>query len=238
MQSIDLRRALVALGICGVLSSITTVTNILLPRFYAPPADFDARVALLDNSFYMARQWILLVHPFLTLTGALGILLYKFAEHPGKTLTGFIFAFAEKITEFFLGTTILFVVLGLWVRGYGAATDAAVKATLRGRAEAFYDYLDGAYFLLWVTFTISTVLYGLATRNGDRLERTVSALYFVTAAITVLMLIGEYAGQNAWVRPIIFWGYAPLLTASRLLAGWMLIVRGRSARSGGATSTA
>jgi hypothetical protein len=223
MQQIDTRRALLGLGICGVLSSITTVTNILLPRFYTPPADFDGRVALLDNAFYMARQWILLVHPFLTLTAALGILFYRFAEHPGKTLTGFVFAFAEKITEFFLGTTILFVVLGNWVRGYGAATDAALKATLRGRTEAFYDYLDGAYFLLWVTFTISAVLYGLATRTGARLERTVSAFYFLTAAITLLMLIGEYAGQNLWVRPIILWGYAPLLTTSRLLAGVMLI---------------
>ncbi len=94
---------------------------------------------------------------------------------------------------------------------------------MRGRAEAFYDYLEGAYVLLWVTFTISAVLYGLATRNGGRLERTVSVFFFITAVLTVLMLVGEYAGQNAWVRPIILWCYAPALTTSRLLAGWMLI---------------
>lgn len=223
------RGALLGLGICGILSSLTTVTNILLPRFYPPPADFDARIALLDNAFYMARQWILLVHPFLTLTGALGIVFYRFAEHPGKTLTGFVFAFAEKITEFFLGTTILFVVIGGWLRGYRDASDAAVKATLRGRAEAFYDYLDGAYFLLWVTFTIAAILYGLATRHGDRLEKTVSVFYFVTALLTVLMLAGEYAGQNAWVRPILLWTYAPALTLSRLLAGWMLVRAARRA---------
>lgn len=229
MQRTDLRRALWGLGLCGVLSSITTVTNILLPRFYPPPADFETRVALLDNGFYMARQWILLVHPFLTLTGALGILLYKFSEHPGKTLTGFLFAFAEKITEFFLGTTILFVVLGQWVRGYGAATDAAQKLIYRGRAEAFFQYLEGAFFLLWVTFTISAVLYGLALRE----HRWVSLFSFITALLTVLMLLGDYAGQAAWTRPIILWGYAPALTTSRFLAGWMLMrASGReSARS-------
>ncbi|HEY0142867.1 MAG TPA: hypothetical protein VGF48_18345 [Thermoanaerobaculia bacterium] len=226
MQRIDLRHALWGLGLCGVLSSLTTVTNILLPRFYAPPADIDARVALLDNGFYMARQWILLVHPFLTLTGALGILLYKFAEHPGKTLTGFVFAFAEKITEFFLGTTILFVVLDQWIRGYGAATDVAQKLAFRGRVEAFYQYLEGAYFLLWVTFTISAILYGLALR---RQHRWVSLFYFVTALLTVLMLAGDYAGQRAWTQPILLWTYAPALTTSRFLAGWMLMRHAKEA---------
>lgn len=218
-QRIDIRRALWGLGLCGVLSSITTVTNILLPRLYTPPANFDARVALLDNGFYMARQWILLVHPFLTLTGALAIVFWKFTQHPGKTATGFVFAFAEKITEFFLGTTILFVVLGQWVRGYGATSDAAQKAILRGRAEMFFEYLDGAYFLLWVTFILSAVLFGLATRE----HRWVSGFYFLTAAITLVMLAGEYAGQNAWARPIVLWTYAPALTTSRLLAGLMVM---------------
>ncbi|HYO77845.1 MAG TPA: hypothetical protein VE010_15405 [Thermoanaerobaculia bacterium] len=227
MNRIDIRRALLGLGVCGVLSSLTTVTNILLPRFYTPPADFAGRVALLENGYYMARQYILLVHPFLTLTGALGILFYKFAEHPGKTLTGFVFAFAEKITEFFLGTTILFVVLAKWVKGYGETADSALQATLRGRAEMFYDYLGGAYFLLWVTFTIAAVLFGLATRNGGRLERVVSVFFFITAVLTVLMLIGEYGGQNTWVRPILLWCDAPALTTSRLLAGWMLIQAAR-----------
>lgn len=225
MQSVDLRRAIWGLGLCGVLSSLTTVTNILLLRFYPPVTDFDVRVTMLSNGFYMARQWILLVHPFLTLTGALGVALYVFREHPGKSLTGFLFAFTEKITEFFLGMTMLFVVLGIWVRGYGATTDPARKAILRERTEVFFEYRDGAFVLLWVTFTLAAVLYALALRKGGRYERVVALTYAAAAVLTVLMLIGEYAGQNAWVSPIILWTYAPVLTANRLLAGLMLMRR-------------
>ena len=57
----------------SLLSVLTTLGLIFLPRLYPPVPDFDARMALGAHPTYVLRSWIALAHPFLVFTAALAV---------------------------------------------------------------------------------------------------------------------------------------------------------------------
>ncbi len=214
--------ALRALGYCALAAAVTTLLNTLAPLFYSADS-FEARAALIHHQVYAARQWVLLVHPAFTLMLALGMALALYERAPGRASSGLLFAGVEKMTEFLLGVTILFVVNGLWKVEFLAAMGTPEAARSRGLIEAFGQLLDGFYPLLWAMFILSTWLLCSALRGGDRLERGVVWTAALTIALTALMLLGEYAGQSRWAGPIVTWLYSPGMTLHRLLIGlWLL----------------
>ena len=221
----QLSAAFRVMGLCAIVAAVTTLINTVLPRFYGA-SGFDERMALIHNPFYAARQWVLLVHPVFTLIAALGVALAIWRDAPGRAAAGYSFAFVEKITEFFLGVTILFVVNGQWKASYLQQIGTPAAAVLRGRIEGFNDVLGGAYFLLWAAFIISTSLSISAIRRRDLVSGTLVAAGAVTILLTVCMMLGQYAGQQAWVNPLIAWTYPPALTAHRLCIGLWLIAEG------------
>jgi hypothetical protein len=210
--------ALLGLGLCAVLAAGTTLSNNLLPHLYDAEG-FDARTALIHNPFYAARQWVLLVHPFLTLMLALGMALALKDRAPGRAAAGYSFAFVEKMVEFLLGFTILIVVNGAWKAAYLAG--GPDPAALRAKIETFQQVTEAAYPLLWVTYSLSTGLFVSALpRRG--LAGWAAATGALTIVITAMMLAGEYLGQR-WLMPIVEWTYPWTLTAHRLLTGLWLI---------------
>jgi hypothetical protein len=226
-DSPDLRPAFFWLGVCGIASSVTTVVNTVLPRFYSATG-FDQQVALIDNPYYTARQWVLLVHPVFTLLAALGLLLLLWPRRPGLTSVAFLFAFVEKITEFFLSTSIPLVVNAVWKQAYLTSADAAVRGLMRARIQTFNDLLGGSYFLLWAAFAISTTLFAVAMWRGDRFARITAVTMLATVALTLMMIAGRFGGQQSWVDPILAVAYPPVLGGSRLLMGWWLIRMARA----------
>ena len=86
-------------GICFVVSSVTTLGLIFLPKFYPETPDFDARVRLILDPFYVAHRWVALVHPLIVLVGVLGVAALRFRESAGAALTGFVFFFLWAGTE-------------------------------------------------------------------------------------------------------------------------------------------
>jgi hypothetical protein len=224
MRTVDPRfaPALRGLGVCALVGAARTLINTTLPFFYAAEG-FDARAALIRNPFYVARQWVLLVHPAFTLLLALGVALALANRAPGRAAAGVTFAGIEKMTEFLLGTSILFVVNGVWKVGYLAAADPAEAATFRGRIEHFNELLDGSFSLLWSMFILSTACFATALDPRRRLERWIVVSSAVMILLTTLMILGSFAGQDAWVQPLLGWTYAPGLTIHRLLIGlWLL----------------
>lgn len=215
-----LRGALLGLGICALAGAGTTLANTLLPLFYQAEG-FDGRMALIENPFYAARQWVLLAHPFFTLMLALGMALALAARAPGRAAAGYSFAFVEKLIEFLLGFTILVVVNGAWKAGYLASGGGAAGADLRAKIETFEQVIEGAYPLLWAMFILSTGLFASALRRTG-LEGWIVATAALTIAITALMFAGGYLGQD-WANPIVRWTYPYALTAHRLLVGVWLI---------------
>jgi hypothetical protein len=219
-----LKSALLGLGICGVIGAGTTLANTLLPNFYAA-SDFDARMALIHNPFYVARQWVLMAHPFFTLMLMLGLALALWDRAPGRAAAAYSFAFVEKAIEFVLGATILFVVNDLWKTGYLAGGPEA--ADFRVKVQTFLDVIEGVYPVLWAMFMLSTGLVCSALKRSG-LEGWVAATGALTVVITALMFVGDYLDQ-AWADPVVAWTYSPALTAHRLLAAIWLI--GLSRRS-------
>lgn len=45
-------------ALCSLGSAITTLGLIFLPRLYQPVPDFEARMALIQNSAYVLRSWV------------------------------------------------------------------------------------------------------------------------------------------------------------------------------------
>ncbi|MEM1340013.1 MAG: hypothetical protein AAGF96_19800 [Bacteroidota bacterium] len=224
--TIHLGNALKGLGICALIGGVTTFLNTMAPKFYKATG-FDAQMELIYNPIYAARQWVLLVHPYVTLMLALGLLLALFHRGPGRTSSAFIFAFAEKMTEFLLGTLILFVVNGVWKTGYLAGDGLIPAQVYKSRIESFYDLLGGCFFLLWIMYILSTGLFAACLKWNNKKERLIVITSVVTILLTVCMMLGRYAGQSAWTTPFIKYGYGPILTLHRVLIGLWLIQEGR-----------
>ncbi|MGF1544150.1 MAG: hypothetical protein ACFB00_06580 [Parvularculaceae bacterium] len=218
----NMRPAVRALGICALIGALTTILNTMAPLFYEAEG-FDEAAALIRHPVYAARQWVLLVHPAFTLLLALGLLLALFGRAPGRAASGFAFAFVEKMTEFVLGVLILFVVNGVWKEGYLTGDGPAPPAELKARIETFYDLLGGAYFLLWVMFVLSTGLFASCLGRSDWLSRIAIASAGATIVLTVMMILGRYAGQSSWTAPFIAYAYGPFLTLHRAAIGVWLI---------------
>jgi hypothetical protein len=221
-MTINIAPALRGLGICALIGALTTLLNTIAPNFYSA-SDFDSRMALIHHPIYAARQWVLLVHPAFTILLALGLAMALFARAPGRAATGLIFAGVEKMTEFVLGTLILFVINPEWKGGYLAAVGTSAAPLFRERVEVFNELLGGTYYLLWSMFILSTSLFASALDRSRGLERWLYWSAAATVVITAVMLVGSLAGLERWSGPIVTWTYPPLMTAHRALAGlWLL----------------
>ena len=58
-------------AICSLLSAVTTLGLIFLPKLFAPIDGFEGRMGRVHDGWYQLRAWIYLVHPFIT--GAAGL---------------------------------------------------------------------------------------------------------------------------------------------------------------------
>ena len=236
-MTIDLAPALRVLGFCAIAAAVTTFLNTMAPHFYSADS-FESRAALIHHPVYAARQWVLLVHPAFTLLLALGMALALFGRAPGKAASGLLFASVEKMTEFLLGVTILFVVNGVWKVEFLETMGTPAADRSRGLIETFNQLLDGWYFLLWWMFILSTALLSAALERKNALERWIVATAGLTILLTILMMLGEYAGQAAWTGPIVEWLYSPALTLHRLLIGLWLLREARRRASVSAAAAA
>lgn len=225
--------ALRGLGWCAIGAAVTTLLNTTLPFFYSAEG-FEARAALIGEPLYVFRQWVLLAHPGFTLLLALGVALALKARAPGRAATGLLFAGIEKMTEFLMGTIILFTVNSLWKPGYLAAVGTPAANAFRTRIEIFGEVIDSLYFLLWAMFVLSTAAFASALPRTTAIERGVVATAVLTIALTLLMMLGDYAGQSAWTGPVVAWAYPPALTLHRLVVGlWLFETATAAARTSG-----
>lgn len=221
-MTVNFAPALRVLGYCAIGAAITTFLNTIAPRFYSADS-FESSMALIHHPIYAARQWVLLVHPAFTLMLALGVSLALAPRAPGRAASGLIFASVEKMTEFLLGVTILFVVNGVWKVEFLAAMGTPAAAESRSLIETSNQLLDGFYFLLWWMFILSTGLFISAFNWGEKLGRWIIVTGIGTILLTLFMMLGEFAGQQSWTRPFVVWLYSPFLTLHRLLIGlWLL----------------
>ncbi len=210
-----------AVGICSVLSALTTLGLIFLPRAYPAPDGLEAEVALRLNGFYQARSLVYYVHPFLVLTAAWGVVARKFRESAGAVTTGFLFfgfwGFAEALQQ-----ALSLVALNLnWREGYARAADPVTREMFRTHLLGFEAVWDSLYLLLLTGFAVAHLLYGFATWSGSGLERVVSCGFFLGAGLTLLILSVNFGGL-ALPRGLTAWLYPTIQPLFRVLLGvWL-----------------
>lgn len=208
-----------ATAICSFISVITTLCLIFLPKIYGSPASFDDRMALVQNPFWQLRAWAYLVHPFITLTAALGVAVALRRVAAGLMVPGFLGFMLWGFTE--AGQQCLtFALFRRWATQYAAA-DAITRDTLHANIMFYGALWDAMYLLLLIAFLVGNVLYGIATLHGHGLTRIIGWFYFAAAFLTLTILSGELRGPtlpdmiSAWLYPL-------LQPAARFLIGvWL-----------------
>lgn len=198
-----------SVAISSILSALTTLLLMLLPRFYQAPASFEEGIALRFNSWYFAGQCIYFVHPFLVITAAWGVVARKWRTSTGSVTLGFLFFVLWAFTEAAQQALSLWANNFAWREGYATASDETMKLIFRTHIIGFGAIWDALFFLLLTGFFLSNVLFGIATMQGKGLERIVSICFFMGAFLTLLSLLGNYGGLTSlsygmrWLYPFV-----------------------------------
>jgi hypothetical protein len=216
-------------AIASLLSALTTLGLIFLPRFYPSVPDFDARMALGSNTAYVLRSWIYLVHPFLVFTAALAVAARCRLRAGGAAslgLAGFALwagteAAQQALTKVALDRT--------WRAAWPTA-DAPARAVIRDHVALYDVAWDAMYLLLLLGFLAGNLFLGAAvarTARGDSNARArmrslsiwVACAFWAAAALTFVLFLPEVGGP---ALPGTEWLYPLIQPAGRTLIGiWL-----------------
>jgi hypothetical protein len=205
-----------------MVSAVTTLALIFLPRFFPAAPDIDTQARLIHNPFYMLRVWVALVHPLVVLVGALGVLYVRFREAPGSAITGFVFFLLWAGAEAVQSALTLVTLNWTWRAAFLSATDETVREVLRRQIAEFDAVWDGLFFFLVIAFIVANVLYMVAVFGGEALQRCVSLCFGLGAALGVISLATSFGGGilPARVMDIL---YPVVQPAARFATGlWIL----------------
>jgi hypothetical protein len=203
-----------AAAIASMLSAVTTLGLIFLPRLYSPVPDFEARMALGTHPAYVLRSWTYLVHPFLVFAAALAVAArcrFRAAGAASVGLAGFALWAATEAAQ----QALTKVALDRTWRAAWPAADEAAREVIRNHV-AFYDVVwDAMYLLILLGFVIGSVFLALAVRRttagegmqSRRLASWVSAAFWAGAGLTAIYLLPEFGGPQLrgteWLYPLI-----------------------------------
>ncbi|HEV3409588.1 MAG TPA: hypothetical protein VG095_04805, partial [Chthoniobacterales bacterium] len=208
-----------AAAVCSVLSAITTLLLIFLPKFYGPATSFEHRLALVHHPLFQLRAWAYLLHPFLVMTAALGVAAALRRIAANTVVPGFLgfllWGFTEAAQQ-----TLTLTVFRRWAVQFAAA-DAATRETLRNNIGIYDAIWDAMFLLLLFGFLAANILYALATLRGVGLTRVLSFFYFGAAFLTLIGISAELQGPT--LPPLLStWLYPLLQPAARVLIGvWL-----------------
>lgn len=206
-------------AICSVVSAVTTLGLILLPKLYGPAGSFDERMALINNPSYQLRAWVYLVHPFVTIAAALGVAIALRRVSPGKMIGGLLgfllWAFTEAGQQ-----TLTLTAFYRWATAYPQA-DAAAREIIKMHVASYDAVWDAMFLLLLLGFLVGNILYGAATIRLPGLTRLLGLFYFAAALLTLAIISQELRGPG--LPPAVgTWFYLLLQPAARFAIGiWL-----------------
>jgi hypothetical protein len=213
------RRFLRVAAVSSVLSVVTTLMLIFLPEFFASGQGFEARIARVHEAAYRLRAWAYLLHPFVTLTAALGIAIANRHRSPVLALFGALGFIWWAFTEASQQTLTLFA-FDRWRVAYDAA-DEVTRAAIRTNALMYDGIWDGMYMLLLIAFAIGNACLGAALLARPGLGRVVGGFMLAACVLTVVLFINEL-GTSLVPAPVLNWSYPAVQPLGRLLIGvWL-----------------
>lgn len=206
-------------AVCSVLSAVTTLGLIFLPRFFAPVEGFEARMGRVHDPVYVLYSWVYLVHPFLTFTAALAVGLRIRRLASAAALIGVLGFALWAFTEAGQQTLTLFA-FDKWRIAYPTA-DELTRAQIRTNTMVYDGLWDAMYFLLLIGFTIGNTAFGLVLARGRGLTRAVGWFFFAAVALT-LTYMGRELGLPPVPEVLETWAYPAIQPLARTLIGvWL-----------------
>jgi hypothetical protein len=209
-----------AVGLCSVLSAVTTLMLIFLPEFYQPAEGFEGRMRRIDDPAYVLRSWAYLVHPFITFAAALGVGLRIRSLRSAATIIGIagfaLWACAEAGQQ-----TLTMFAFDKWRAAYFTA-DEATQAIIRTNTAMYDGLWDALYFLLLLAFSIGNLSFGTAlVRIGRGVTRLVGVFMLAAVAVTLPFITGELQ-WGTLPEPLASWSYPAIQPLGRVLIGLWL----------------
>lgn len=206
-------------AVCSVLSAVTTLGLIFLPRFFVPGEGFEARMARVHDPTYVLYSWVYLVHPFLTFTAALAVAMRIRTLAAAPALIGLLGLALWAFTEAGQQTLTLFT-FNKW-RGAYATADELTRAQIHTNTMVYDGLWDAMYFLLLIGFTIGNTCLGVVLVRGQGLTRVVGYFFFAAVALTL-----TYVARELELPPVPelleTWAYPAIQPLGRTLIGvWL-----------------
>ena len=180
-------------GCCWMLTSITTLSLIFIPRLVPAASDLASQAALVHNRLYMIRAWIGIVHPLMALVGAAGVLTVRVRAATGAAICGFTFFALWAAGEGVQQSLILVALNWRWRTTFLSGTET-VRSTLAPLMSGFDALSDGLFFFLVLAFVIANVLFCAATWSGAPLQRLIAVCFALSAGLGVLSFSTRYGG--------------------------------------------
>jgi hypothetical protein len=201
------------------LSVITTCMLIFLPELFATGQGFEARMARVHEPAYILRSWAYLLHPFVVLTAALGLMYVERERSPVLALLGIMGFTWWALLEASQQTLTLFA-FDKWRLAYDTA-DEATRAALRINTVMYDGIWDGLYALLLIAFTIGNACFAASMVRQPGLSRVVSGFMIAVCFLSLCLLANE---MRFPLLPdaVLGWAYPVIQPLGRFLIGLWL----------------
>jgi hypothetical protein len=206
-------------AVFSMLSALTTLALIFLPRLFAPIDGFEGRMARVHDGWYQLRAWIYLLHPFFTGTAGLAMCLRIRATASATALVGAagftIWAFTEALQQCFT----LFA-FDQWRVAYTAG-DAVIRAQMPTLTTLYDEVWDALYVLLLIGFMIGNGALGAAFVRGRGLTRVIGVFFILAVLLSLFFFLPEI-GVAVSLGPLDAWVYPATQPLARVLIGvWL-----------------
>lgn len=217
-----------------MLTSLTTLGLIFIPRLVPPAPDIEIQAALAGNRLYMFRAWIGIVHPFIALVGAAGVLAVRMRATPGTAICGFTFFALWAAVEGVQQSLILVALNWRWRTMFLVGSDS-MRSALTPLITGFDAVSDGLFFFLVLAFVVANVLFCAATWGGAPFQRAISVFFALAAGLGILSVSTRFGGGIVPAGGMDL-AYPLIQPAGRLLTGFWLWQTARLAADAGSVN--
>ena len=211
-------------SICSFLGALTTALLIFVPDAVAE--GFEQQVALHENSQYLAKRWILFLHPQFNFIAALGMGYLLFRKYPLQILLGLFFLGLWAVSEITQQALVIDALNQIWRPGYAVAGSESDQALYRTLIQGAGGLSDTYYFLVIYGFGLGSLLFGLAFVHLGSWARWIGWALIFIGALSLASFARYYLGVtslNGIVNGAYQWIYPYLQPLVRVAMGiWIL----------------
>lgn len=218
-----LNKFLKVASICSFLGAITTILLIYLPNPSA--AGLEAQAALHTNNLYMAKLWILFLHPQFNVLAVMGIAALFINKYPEFIIPGTLAILVWGFTEMMQQAFMIDTVNQIWRPEFLTEPDGIQKTTVETKLSAVSGIWDFMYFLIIFGFGLGTLLMGLVLIKSDQLARWIGLGFIFIGILSLSSFLRYYVGLSFLSKPVDWvytWIYGVLQPLVRIALGiWL-----------------